>query len=252
MKIKKNHLIFCLLLFLNICLFPNSIYSQAWEGSTLGSVSNEWAFNVNFGFLSYFGDLSIHDYHIPGKIENESGKAGGVMVSKKITKPFGLSAQFISGQFKARKGNIYFESSIIEYNVSAYIELLSLLKAANRNKVGLQVFAGIGNFLFNSTKYEYYEGETVITAHKSRVPEFVSFIGMGIHYKLSEKFSIMSSLAIKQCQNDKIDVYVKTPDYDYYSYCQFGLTYHFKPVVNAYVHNRARIAHNGTRLKPLK
>ncbi len=252
MNNKGKYLIYCLLLFINIGLVPDRIYCQVWEGANSRSISNEWVFNANIGFLSYFGDLSLYDRNIPEKIENESGRAGGIMISKKIIKPFGLSVQVISGKLKAKNGNIYFESTILEYNLSAYVDIISLLSKSKQDKFGLQVFAGGGNFLFNSTKYEYYEGETVITDHKSRVPEFVSFVGMGLNYKFSEQFGIMSALSLKQCQNDKIDVYYKLPDFDYYSYFQFGVTYLFKPATKAYDNNRARIAHNNTRLKPLK
>jgi len=250
LKNKNKYLIYCLLLFFNLSFFPAIIYSQTWEGNRPVSLSNEWVFNANIGFLSYFGDLSIYDQNIPSKIEYESGRAVGLMVSKKITQPFGLAAQTITGNLKARKGNIYFESTILEFNLSAYIDIISLL--SKQKKLGLQIFAGAGNFLFNSTKYEYYEGETITTKHKSRVPEFVVFIGSGLSYKFSDKFGIMSAVSIKQCQNDKLDVYYKLPDFDYYTYFQFGITYHFKPISKTYVHNRARIAHNNTGLKPLK
>ncbi len=252
MKIKEKYLIYCLLLFLNISLLSTNTFAQTWEGANSGSVSNEWIFNANFGLMSYFGDLSIYDQNISAKIENESGRAGGIMITKRIIKPFGLSVQLISGNLKARKSNIYFESAIFEYNLSAYIDLLSLLKISKNEKIGFQVFGGVGNFLFNSTKYEYYEGETITTKHKSRVPEFVAFMGAGLSYKFSDKFGIMSALSLKQCQNDKIDVFYKQPDFDYYSYFQFGITFHLKPVNKAYVHNRARIAHTNTGLKPLK
>ena len=252
MKNKNKYLIYCLLLFFNFGFFPGIIYSQTWEGAKSGSASNEWIFNANVGILSYFGDLSIYDQNIPSKIEYESGRAMGLMVTRKIAQPFGLTAQIITGNLKASKGNIYFESTILEYNLSAYFDMISLLSKSKQNKLGLQIFAGVGNFLFNSTKYEYYEGETITTKHKSRVPEFVAFMGAGLSYKFSDNFGIMSALSIKQCQNDKIDVYYKLPDFDYYSYFQFGITYHFKPVTKAYIHNRARIAHNNTGLKPLK
>ncbi len=252
MKIKENHLIYCLLLFLNISYFSYKSYSQVWEGAKSGSVSNEWVFNANIGFLSYFGDLSIYDHSIPGKIENESDRAGGIMVTKRLSKPFGLSVQLISGKLQARKGNIYFESSILEYNASAYVDVLYLLTKSRQDKLGIQIFGGVGNFLFNSTKYEYYEGETIKTDHNSRVPEFVIFMGMGLQYKFSNKFGIMSSLSLKRCQNDKIDVYYRLPDFDYYSYFQIGITYHLKLMNKDYVNNRARIAHTNTRLKPLK
>lgn len=252
MKNKNKYLIYCLLLFFNFSFFPAIIHSQTWEGAKSGSVSNEWVFNANFGILSYFGDLSIYDQNIPSKIEYESGRAGGLMVTRKITKTFGLTAQIISGNLKASKSNIYFESTIFEYNLSAYIDMLSLLFKSKQNKLSLQIFAGVGNFLFNSTKYEYSEGETITTKHNSRVPEFVGFMGAGLSYKLSDKLGIMSALSIKQCQNDKIDVYYKLPDFDYYSYFQFGITYHLNPVNKTYVNNRARIAHSNASLKPLK
>lgn len=241
-----------MLLFLNSSLSPIKAYSQYWEGDKLIQTSNEWVFNVNVGFLSYFGDLSIYDSDISGKLESESGQAGGFMVTKRIVKPFGVTAQFISGNLKASKENISFKSTIFEYSIGAYIDLISLFKIKKLKNLEIQAVGGIGNLLFNSSKFESLEGETIRTDHKTRVPEFVFYAGAGIQYRFSKNFGAMSSIALRQCQNDKIDVYPKEPDFDYYSYLQFGLVYYFKPAVKTYVNNRARIAHNDGRLKALK
>jgi hypothetical protein len=249
---KEKYLIFCLLLFLNTSFIPFVADGQNWEGDNSLKTSNEWIFNANVGVLSYFGDLSIYDNDIAGKLESESGRAGGIMVTKKVNKAFGLSAQLLTGKLKASKGNISFETTLYEYNVSAYIDLISLLKIQKLKNLEIQVFGGMGNMIFNASKFEFYEGETKQTDHKTRVPEFVYFAGMGVHYRFSSSFGVNTSLSLRQCQNDKLDVYYKLPDFDYYTYFQFGFTYHLKPMFRNYVNNRARIAHNNIRLKPLK
>ncbi len=252
MKKNKKYLIYCLLLIFNTSILSNKINCQQWGGDYSKKNSNEWIFNANVGFLSYFGDLSVYDSDIAGKLENESCRAGGIMVTKRLVKPFGISVQLLSGNLKAKNRNISFESTIFEYSMSAYFDLISLFQINKLKNFEVQVFGGIGNLIFNSSKYEYYEGETIRTDHKTRVPEFVYYAGAGLHYEISNSFGVNSSIALRQCQNDKLDVYKKLPDFDYYSYFQFGVSYYLKPSSRAYVKNKARIAHNNERLKALK
>ena len=85
----------------------------------------------------------------------------------------------------------------------------------------------------------------------SRVPEFVYFFGGGFYYNLSDNFGVTADLSIRRCQNDKLDVEDKNGDFDYYSYLGVGIIYYLQGFKKAPVKNKARIAHNNKRLKPL-
>lgn len=253
MKKNKKYLIYCLLLLLNTSFVSDITYGQQWGGDFSQQNSNEWIFNINAGFLSYFGDLSVYDTDITGKLENETGSAGGIMVTKRLAKPFGISVQLLTGNLKASKKNISFESTIFEYSLSAYIDLISLIQIEKLKKLEFQIYGGLGNMIFKSSKFEYNEGETIRTDHEARVPEFVYYFGGGLHYNISESFGVMSSLSLRRCENDKLDVYKKLPDFDYYTYLQFGISYYLKAASKSSVKNKARIAHNSNeRLKALK
>ena len=128
MNKNQKYLIYFLLLLLNTVFYSNKIFSQQWGGEFSQQNSDEWIFNANAGFLSYFGDLSIYDSDIAGKLENETGQAGGIIITKRLVKPFGISVQLLAGNLKASKKNISFESKIIEYSISAYIDLISLIQ----------------------------------------------------------------------------------------------------------------------------
>ena len=84
--------------------------------------------------------------------------------------------------------------------------------------LSLDVYAGIGNFLFSSTRYEFIEGDTLSQNHVARVSEFLYMIGSGISYDLNNYFLISMDISLKQCQNDRVDLTVKAADFDYYTY----------------------------------
>ena len=56
-------------------------------------------------------------------------------------------------------------------------------------------------------------------------PEFVYFFGGTFSYKLNERFKATADLSIRQAQNDNIDKYIASKDYDYYSWFAVGITW---------------------------
>jgi len=244
MRNHNKYNLFILVLISILITTATTSYSQQWEGDKIDAFSKEWAFNVNGGILSFFGDISSFDNDFVGKLENESGLGGGIMVTKKIFKPLGVSFQILSGNFTGRKRNIEFESSIFEYNIQASLNLLAIINSPALKNLEIQAIGGIGNFIFKTTRYEYLEGGVLISEHQARVPELVYFAGGAIQYKFSNNFSINSSLTLKQFQNDKIDIEIDNDDYDYYSYFQIGISYHLDQITRSYVKNKARVAHS--------
>lgn len=206
-----------------------------------------WSIEVNAGFLSSYGDLSSYDNHFLNKLKYESCGAMSLNISKHFGRLVAVSGQVLTGKLKGSYSNSSFEASILEYNLNLKLNLFNLFYPDNSGKFGITTFAGAGQFLFNSTKTDYYEGTTEIKQQKARVPEFVFLAGAGAFVKTSERFGITVDYSLRQCQNDKLDVVVKNDDFDYYTYLSLGLTYYIDRLNKSPIKNKARIAHNNSR-----
>jgi len=220
----KSELIILLLLFtLLLSLHGNA---QNWEHKKERLILKNWALNFSGGTTSYYGDLSTHDNMFFGKLQYESGPAYSFSVIKEFGRSASIEGQLIKGNFVCKNDNVSIKTNIFEYNLLGKINLVELLSTQRvYRKFGLIAFAGIGNFLFTTEMKEVYNEIITITSHKSRVPEFVYFVGGGISYDLSARLSVTSDLSIRQCQNDKLDIIPKNGDFDYYSYLNIGITY---------------------------
>jgi hypothetical protein len=222
-----------------------SCYSQGWGGQVPTGLLTNWTININGGFTSYFGDLSIHDLDLGAKLEKESGPAMGLILTKNIFKDaVSLSGQLLAGKLEGHKCNISFTADLLEYNVQARVDFISLFMLNKRHAFGIIGYTGVGQFLFSTKKVEVEERIVKNYQHDARVPEFVFFFGGGVYYKVSHSFGITADLALRQCRNDRLDDYVKNDDYDYYSYLSIGISYSINTFKKAPLKNKARLANN--------
>ena len=233
--------------------FVSTGFSQAWGGDQSIRFSDLWSVNANGGVTSYFGDLSIYDTDIPLKLSRESGPAFGLLISKSVSNTFSFSGQIIIGNFKARKQNISFETRFLEYNAKLNLDFVNMFSPQTPHNYGITGYIGVGNYLFNSTKKEYFEEKVETITTKARVPEFVFIVGGGFFYKFVDDFSFTFDIGLRQSQNDKLDSYHHGTDFDYYSYTSIGLTYHIPTRARKPVREKTKMAYSGiVRLKPRK
>ena len=231
----------------------NSVYSQNLNSNI--RYQNEfwrvWSINVNAGLNSFYGDLSSFDNSYFEKLGNESGPAVGIQINRHINRVFSISGQLLLGKLKGSASNATFKSNLLEYNLHLRVNVLGLFFPKNSTKYGLNAFVGIGQFLFDSEQQRYNEEDVTTYTHSARVPEFVYFFGGGVYYNISDNFGITADLSIRQCQNDKLDVEIDNNNFDYYSYLGFGVIYYLHTFKKGPIKNKARIAHNNKKLKPL-
>jgi hypothetical protein len=235
----NNKIIPVLLLALVI---SQSSLAQNWEGMRKTGFWERWAINVNGGYTSYYGELSLYDTEFSGKIMHESGPAYGAIISKYLNNIVGVSGQILVGKLKGNKGDMSFKTELLEYNLQLRINFVNLFNNSKNHKIGVLGFAGIGQFLFTTTIDKNVEGQITSTTSAARVPEFVIFAGGGVHYILGDNYSISAGLSLRQSQNDKLDGIKKNNDTDYYTYLNFGLTYYIPTFIKGPLRNKARIA----------
>ena len=201
-----------------------------------------WEINVNTGLLSYYGDISGFDNNFIEKLTQESSLAGGLIVSKNLNSVVKLSGQIIIGKLKGLKDNLSISSEILEYNMHVRFDVLKIANTSKLSDLRFDIYAGIGNFLFNTTRNEYFEGKTNTYYTKARVPEFLYLFGSSLSYNISAKMAISADISLRQCQNDKIDDYVANSDFDYYSYLNIGISYKIFRL-NKDLNSRAKYSH---------
>lgn len=220
-----------------------SCYSQKWGGTEPTGLLTGWSLNTNGGLTSYFGDLSLHDSDFGAKLAKESGPAMSIILSKNIYKnAISLSGQLLAGKLEGQKGNISFTVELMEYNLHARIDFVDLFMLKRSHAFGIVGYAGAGQFLFSTKKVEINERIVKNFQHDTRVPEFVFFFGGGIYYKLNANLGFTVDLSIRQCQNDRLDDFVKNNDYDYYSYLSVGISYYITTFKREPLKNKARLA----------
>lgn len=205
-----------------------------WSGPKESILLSNWSVNLNIGFTSYFGDLSQYDLQATSKLLFESKPAYGLKLSKQI-KVFRISGQVIYGGFRSNyKTEHSFETRLIEYSLQAGLNMLPILFPRKQKKYGLEVYVGVGQFIFNTSVDSYFDGQQITDAYSTGVPEFVYFFGSEFYVNLSKQLKVTTNLSIRQVQNDNIDKYIKNGDFDYYSLLNVGISYSFnklfKPV----------------------
>ena len=216
-------------------------YSQKWGGNIPVVHLTSWSVNINGGLTSYFGDLSLKDLNVGAKLEKESGPAMSIILTRNIYKDaIGISGQVLAGKIEGRKDDISFSADLVEYNLHARIDFVRLFMPRKYNAFGVVGYAGGGQFLFNTKKVETNEGALKTSKQDTEVPEFVIFFGGGIYYKLNSNFGITADLSLHQCQNDRLDDYVKNDNYDYFTYLSVGVSYY----INTVKKSKANIANS--------
>ena len=225
---KTTRLIFITLI-LAAMLLPDILSAQQWGGRRKPSVWDNWSVTANAGLTSFYGDLSIYDTDLMKKFSEESGPAMGVVISKYFNDKIGVSTQFLMGGLKGEDvRGTSFESSFYEYNFHFRVELINTLFPNNLTGFGMNLYAGVGQFVFKTTKWEMVDGEEKIYEKHTRVPEFVYFVGTGFQYKFKDKYGISLDVALRQARNDYLDYEVKNGNYDYYTHLNLGLTYYIQ------------------------
>ena len=242
---KKIILEILLLSFLMVITINQTCYSQKWGGLNASGLASGWAVNIGGGLTSYFGDLSMHDLDIGAKLGRESGPAMNISLTKNIFgDAIGISGQVVAGKIKGMKDDISFTAELFEYNLNARVDFVDLFMQGRYHAFGLTGYVGAGQFLFSTKKVESSERVVTNSEHSSRVPEFVVFFGGGVYYKVNQNIGITADLALRQCQNDRLDDYVKNDDYDYYSLITIGISYYINNIKRAPLKNKARLANS--------
>jgi len=115
----------------------------------------------------------------------------------------------------------------------ARLNFINLFSPDNILKFGISGHAGIGQFIFNSTRWDRGAGDPEISVENTGTPEFVYFAGIGAYYDITDKFGVTAEISARQAQNDKLDDLSKNENFDYYTLICIGITYNIESIFNS-------------------
>lgn len=205
----------------------NGSNPDEWSGRKTHILLSNWSVNINLGTTSYFGDLSEYDVRAIRKLFYESKVAVGLKLTKNI-RYFGISGQVIYGGLKSDYLPEHtFETRMLEYSIQTGVNLIPIIFKQRLRKYGFEVYVGMGQFIFNTYVNSYTDGQQTTDSFSTGVPEFVYFFGGELRINIAEKLWFTTNLSIRQIQNDNMDKYISSGDFDYYSLFNIGVTYYF-------------------------
>ncbi len=230
----KNKYIFKLFL-LTIILFP-VISLQAQEIVPKG-FAPYWQVNINSGTSLFFGDIKENPIIPISSNNNEWRLGGGLIVGYQFSRVFGLRGQALYGQLAGTKRSLdrYFKGDYIEFNLNTTIDLNNLFGRKRPGRlVSAYLLVGVGITNYNSTFYNFSTGTKIGyigfgygSGIKGRTLEGILTGGVGVNFRLNNRFTINFETANRIMNSDKMDGWVKNFKYDVYNYTSLGLSYKF-------------------------
>ncbi len=198
-------------------------------------MKDNWSVTAQIGLSAFKGDIDVdRNISFPGVI--------GFAVNKQVLSTGvingGLKGQFNFGKLRGEKNGQSFENKYKEGCVNFQVILNKLPGRTFRfEKFRPYAFAGIGfiNYrvllknkdgsIINGYGYDITEYESGDTPTKSgSVTNMMIPVGMGVNYKISEKFNLELEASSRFIASDKLDAKISNSD-DKYWFISVGVSY---------------------------
>lgn len=227
-----------------ICLIANSAISQIPnKAEPLYKNFNRFYIGLNSGAMVSFSNIKEKDY-VPANGEWSFG--GGAIAGFQVSPVLGLQSQFIYGNVKGQKylwldktiANKRYETNVLEFGFNATVSLSKWWapRLHLNKKLDFYGLMGFGLVAFRSRLYTLDNGTFLAasgysadgTTKQSRTYEAVFPIGIGVKYKISEKWNIGIETNLRNVNSDKFDGFIRHNNpKDKYSYTFVGIQYIF-------------------------
>ena len=215
-----------------VYFIPNSnLFGQS-------SLDYHWYINANGGITQMYGDISNESNPI-GKLNDETEFGYGVRLGKFISPVFYGHFQFLNARFKGfnESSDLQFNTDLMEFQLGTTINLINLFGENRSRRVNLYGLLGVSALSFRSQASKISTGEIVNefgfadngTGEKaSREMGFAIPMGIGVDFKLSDRWYINLETGFRASLTDRLDAQEKGSANDPYYYSSLGLSYNFK------------------------
>jgi hypothetical protein len=242
---KKNYQILLKALIIALVfIIPGELLAQnANRNESSDKLIYQWYVNLNGGLTHSYcdiqsgqwpGSMTINSFSEP----NHQGYAGGLRLGKHISPVFGIYGAFVYGSLKGTSGvdtkNLYFKTSPInDYYLGTTVSISNLFFGFKPRLVNIYGTIGIGLSTFTPQAY-FLANDSKIRPDKndpnadwSKTTEAMVPTGIGVDFRLSNRWDINFESTIRWYDSDKLDGYKSGEKNDAYYYTSLGLGYSF-------------------------
>ncbi len=224
-----------LLVFLLLVPFATA---HAQKVSQTDEFSPYWQVNVNAGTSLFFGDLKQNKFWPASSNGHSEWRMGvGLMLNRQFSSWFGLRGQALYGQLSGINtiANRYLQGDYIEFNVNGTFNLNALISGYRPDrKLDVYLVAGLGLTNYNSKIYNLATanltgqmGNGYGHGLGGRTLQGVATGGIGLSYKINDKWSVNLESMTHAINSDNMDLMVQNSKYDMYNYTSVGVSFKF-------------------------
>ncbi|NTW25437.1 MAG: hypothetical protein HGA37_12125 [Lentimicrobium sp.] len=213
----------------------NTVAGQIYD------IRDQWYLGPQFGLVSFFGDLSVHDFDPVRKLTNESDFGLGLMAGKSINRLMDARINYIHGRMKGSNPELdmNFKSNFDEISFGLTISLSRLFQPFKISKLNLIASAGVGLINYRSIKYKLSTGTYLssegYTQEKQPVGKASSSltipIGFELNYRINRNWIASGGVTFRLYNQDLLDSQIgSTGINDRYTVASIGLAHIFNSI----------------------
>ncbi|HPS18386.1 MAG TPA: OmpA family protein [Bacteroidales bacterium] len=229
-----------------VCLF--SFFLNTFTiGQTEKVKYNTWSASVRVGAMNFYGDLRQFDFYPVSAQQakdwykitddvSETNLGFGLSVSKQLSPTFAIQGILDKGKLGGVKHSVeaYFKGDVLNYGFNLVVNFSNLFwPSSKNNKIGFYGYAGLGFTDFKAKQYHISDNSSIYSygygengQENKMVTETTVPLGLGLKYKLNNKFDIGIETSLKNVNTDKLDARVRANTAkDKYGFTCVTLTY---------------------------
>ncbi len=232
--LSKNYVRLLLAFFL-LTVVIKSAAAQSFSPNS--SFVSHWQIQVDGGSSLFFGDIKQYQWWPVYNYENEWRFAVGMQLNKQISPVFGIRGQGLYGQLAGtrRVWKKHFTNDYFEFNLNTTININNIFaRYRNDRFLNAYIIFGIGLQNYNTRVYELGSnkllqsvGEGNGKSFGGRTMEGVMLGGLGLDFRLSDRWSLNLETANRAMASDMLDAHVGGFKYDIYNVTTMGFAYKF-------------------------
>jgi len=230
----KNYVKLLLVFFLLTVVIKSA---TAQNFSPNSSFVSHWQIQVDGGSSLFFGDIKQYQWWPVYNNENEWRFAVGMQLNKQISPVFGIRGQGLYGQLAGtrRTWKKHFTNDYLEFNLNTTININNIFaRYRNDRFLNAYIIFGIGLQNYNTRVYELGSNKLLQTVGEGngksfggRTLEGVMLGGLGLDFRLSDRWSLNLETANRAMASDMLDAHVGGFKYDVYNVTTMGFAYKF-------------------------
>lgn len=213
----------------------NTALSQSYK------IREQWYLGPQLSVVSFFGDLSVHDFNPVRKLTEESDFGVGMQIGKSLNKQLDLRITYNFGNMKGSNPemDMYFSNKFNEISFDLAFSLSRLIWPGTTSRFNFTLTAGLGLIQYRAIKYKLSDNTYLSSEGYNSLKEpegeaslaMVFPVGAGLNYTINSNWILTSNFAFRLHNKDLLDSQIGNTEIDdRYSITSFGIIYVFNPV----------------------